>query len=440
VREAAHKGGPHHGGSKALMFLGSHIMTTKRMGSLNTLRAFVLLGATLIFLPLEGLAILVTNDDLFLPPSLIADGLYDTNILKFGASTSVVQSYTSANIGGTLLGVRILPVLNPNPAPSSVEGEYSPNDLAGINVSNYSLFFFRQPGVDYFADFTPDVISVDYRASGQYFVEIRAENNGVQFTRLFHDQADDFFMQDPPKAPKDQAGVSRRIAIPTADLYLVSDQDPAYDDRGALDIAASVLTNAGKDVKRVGSLQAVKDAIEAAYKANGNKKVEVVLVGHGRGLPMGSIKIGTERINNDTDSDMTPKDFQKMIDAWAHSIQFYSCNTGQDQAFVDDFASSIGSVTAFRSTVTWAAPSFFGLFGGFINTGAGSKKKTVEFVPCDVDGNGVIDRNDIAAIFAARNTSASGPNDPRDPDRDGIITVNDARICVNRCTNALCAP
>jgi hypothetical protein len=61
-------------------------------------------------------------------------------------------------------------------------------------------------------------------------------------------------------------------------------------------------------------------------------------------------------------------------------------------------------------------------------------------IMCDVNGDGKIDINDINAIFAARNTPAAGDNDPRDPDRDGIITVNDARICVNRCTNAHCAP
>jgi hypothetical protein len=55
-------------------------------------------------------------------------------------------------------------------------------------------------------------------------------------------------------------------------------------------------------------------------------------------------------------------------------------------------------------------------------------------IMCDVNGDGKIDINDINAIFAARNTPTAGDNDPRDPDRDGIITVNDARICVNQCT------
>jgi hypothetical protein len=60
-------------------------------------------------------------------------------------------------------------------------------------------------------------------------------------------------------------------------------------------------------------------------------------------------------------------------------------------------------------------------------------------VPCDVDDNGVIDRNDIALVFAARDTTAA-IDDPRDENQDGVITVNDARRCVLQCTKAGCAP
>lgn len=60
-------------------------------------------------------------------------------------------------------------------------------------------------------------------------------------------------------------------------------------------------------------------------------------------------------------------------------------------------------------------------------------------VSCDVSGDGKVDIDDINSIFVARNTPAA-PGDPRDPDRDGRITVNDARICANRCTNARCVP
>ena len=59
---------------------------------------------------------------------------------------------------------------------------------------------------------------------------------------------------------------------------------------------------------------------------------------------------------------------------------------------------------------------------------------------CYIDQDGDIDINDINAILAARNTAASGPNDRRDFDGDGYITVNDARKCVLRCTRPGCQP
>ncbi|MDH5576010.1 MAG: hypothetical protein OEY80_11035 [Nitrospirota bacterium] len=59
---------------------------------------------------------------------------------------------------------------------------------------------------------------------------------------------------------------------------------------------------------------------------------------------------------------------------------------------------------------------------------------------CDVNNDLQIDRSDIQLIFAARNTPATGPNDPRDKDGDGTITVLDGRQCVLQCTNPNCAP
>ena len=63
-----------------------------------------------------------------------------------------------------------------------------------------------------------------------------------------------------------------------------------------------------------------------------------------------------------------------------------------------------------------------------------------EGLVCDVDGNGQVDVFDLRAIMAARNSPASGPDDPRDADGDGVITANDARVCVLECTNSRCAP
>lgn len=58
---------------------------------------------------------------------------------------------------------------------------------------------------------------------------------------------------------------------------------------------------------------------------------------------------------------------------------------------------------------------------------------------CDADNNGVIDKRDITLITAARNTPSTGITDPRDPNRDGVINVLDARFCTTQCTLASCA-
>lgn len=58
---------------------------------------------------------------------------------------------------------------------------------------------------------------------------------------------------------------------------------------------------------------------------------------------------------------------------------------------------------------------------------------------CDIDKDGDIDKNDINAIFAARGQKATGADDPRDLDGDGLITINDSRGCVLKCTLANCA-
>jgi len=58
---------------------------------------------------------------------------------------------------------------------------------------------------------------------------------------------------------------------------------------------------------------------------------------------------------------------------------------------------------------------------------------------CDVDTDEDIDRNDIQLIVASRNQPASGPDDPRDADGDGRITVLDARTCMRQCDLPRCA-
>ena len=62
-----------------------------------------------------------------------------------------------------------------------------------------------------------------------------------------------------------------------------------------------------------------------------------------------------------------------------------------------------------------------------------------QWMLCDASGDEFIDRSDIALIMAARNTPATPPNDRRDEDGDGIISVVDARRCALLCSLPGCA-
>jgi len=57
----------------------------------------------------------------------------------------------------------------------------------------------------------------------------------------------------------------------------------------------------------------------------------------------------------------------------------------------------------------------------------------------DLNGDGVVDRNDLNIIMIALNTPASVPFDARDLNRDGVINALDARILVTLCTRPGCA-
>jgi hypothetical protein len=56
---------------------------------------------------------------------------------------------------------------------------------------------------------------------------------------------------------------------------------------------------------------------------------------------------------------------------------------------------------------------------------------------CDTNADGDIDVTDIQTVLNGRNQRVNGP-DPRDADSDGLLTTNDARMCVNRCTRPRC--
>ena len=57
---------------------------------------------------------------------------------------------------------------------------------------------------------------------------------------------------------------------------------------------------------------------------------------------------------------------------------------------------------------------------------------------CDVDNDGDVDRLDVKQIVIVRDTRASGPNDPRDANGDGIVNMLDARACIKQCSLLNC--
>lgn len=58
---------------------------------------------------------------------------------------------------------------------------------------------------------------------------------------------------------------------------------------------------------------------------------------------------------------------------------------------------------------------------------------------CDINRDGRVDARDVQLIFDARSTRPTIPGDSRDIDLDGLITVNDARICTLLCARPNCA-
>lgn len=58
---------------------------------------------------------------------------------------------------------------------------------------------------------------------------------------------------------------------------------------------------------------------------------------------------------------------------------------------------------------------------------------------CDVDQDGDIDQVDLSRISRSRGQRATGVDDPRDADGDGLITPNDVKTCIPQCTRPNCA-
>jgi hypothetical protein len=364
--------------------------------------SILLVGLSLVSLSPPAQATLVSNNDLFLSPAEVGAGIFPTQELTTGTSFE----YTSADVGGDLLGVKILPLLKPNPF--NAQGVYTSADLANITVSNYASFFAVQPGVDYSADLASSGAVVSYGAAGTYFVEIIAQNSGGQFTKIFKDLVDDFagddlalgVVEDPPQ---------RTIASPNAQLLLVSNDTV----NGYSPAALATLRAEGKNVVSVSTLAEAIAAIRAESTRVG-RRISVVLVGHGT---PGTIRIGTQFIANaditlpGNPVRMTPKQFQTQIDQFADTISFYSCCTGRGpagDAFVSDFISSLNSVGYFKNVTSAISPGFnFGIVG-YQNVTLRGRVVTVPIYGLAVTRPGFFDLDATAACTTVGSNAGCG--------------------------------
>jgi hypothetical protein len=339
--------------------------------------AIVVLGLSLAadLLPHPAAAGFESNDALFLAPSQVPEALYTDHQLSVATTVTnaPTYTYTPSVVGGTILGVQILPLLVPNPA--SANGAYSPAALAGINISNYSSYFFAQPNVDYFANLTSGSAQVDYMLPGTYFVDVTATDNGgkTTFSKIFEDDVNDLQGSIGSSPARDPAGAGRIVASPNADLNIVSNtaSEPSGTN-GYSSAAFQTLTAEGKNPVLANNVQSVINSIQAACRAKGGP-ISVAVVGHG--VP-GAIQIGNTRITNTPragTNDITPAQFQAAIDKIAagpnagaqcvKSIDFYSCNTGRNlpgnpagTTFLNALQASIPSARAFNQYTTAFAP------------------------------------------------------------------------------------
>ena len=243
-------------------------------------------------------ATFINSNDLFLAPASVPVRIY--NPIDIDPGNSVTFSSSEVPGATALVGMHILPVLNPNPA--STDGSYTRAQLGGINSGNYTGYYAFQPNADYFATtISGNASTATFDKDGFYFVELQTIKGKHLSNHVFLVAADDALAEDPAAGAKDKVGPQRKITLPAVDLTIISDGDP-NDDHGGKGAMANAMKLFPTAMKAKTIADVIKD-IKDYYDSHGKKKFEVLIIGHGR---PGSIKIGKQRINNDADSTITP--------------------------------------------------------------------------------------------------------------------------------------
>ncbi|MBN1568671.1 MAG: VCBS repeat-containing protein [Acidobacteria bacterium] len=128
---------------------------------------------------------------------------------------------------------------------------------------------------------------------------------------------------------------------------------------------------------------------------------------------VGGVLLGTVQ----TSVPLNPGEYEDVVFIWAPPI------TGTQDIYVraDDDGAGAGVIQE-----------------GFEDNNVHNANVTICLKKCDIDADGDIDQYDLALISKARGQKATGPNDPRDSDNNGLITPNDVKVCIPKCTRANC--
>ncbi len=78
--------------------------------------------------------------------------------------------------------------------------------------------------------------------------------------------------------------------------------------------------------------------------------------------------------------------------------------------------------------------AFIGQVNSNLPSNIVTKTWALDIIVCDADGDKDVDNTDLVIIRNANGQVASGPNDPRDGNKDGVINVADVRYCSLRKT------
>jgi len=159
-----------------------------------------------------------------------------------------------------------------------------------------------------------------------------------------------------------------------------------------------------------------------------------------RGGSVGSWTLGGSFLLADTDPPIliVPPDIDRATTAAAGTTVTYAVSVADnlDPNPAVGCAPASGSLFSLGATTVRCTASDF---SGNSATADFEVVVTRSELPGDVNGDGVVDRRDLDLVLAARGEPAHGPDDPRDLDGDGVITVLDGRKLILLCSQPRCA-